>query len=139
VANWRELFPIPIRDQEDAARFVDATGFCTWGPVPGFSLPNLAEAMGETATSVLDCTWYWKDDLHLDRRVFYAKVIRGQPTFIAPSFVPTFISALAGPGREAERDVVSLYLEGRLSCEARGIDEYLLDNPEEPTRNVRRE
>jgi hypothetical protein len=33
--------------------------------VPGLDFPNLAEAMGETASSVLDRTWFWKDDLHL--------------------------------------------------------------------------
>src|ERR671923_2685949 len=100
MAGWHTLFPRPVAHQEDAAAFVAALGFCTWGAVPGLAFPNLAEAMGETASSVLGRTWFWKDDLHLERRLYYGKIIRGQPSFIAPDYLPDFVAALAGRGHE---------------------------------------
>jgi hypothetical protein len=108
-------------------------GFCTWAPVPGLDFPNLADAMGRTASSVLYDTWFWKDDLHLARRLYYGKIVRGQPTFVSPDFLPDFVAAL-GP----ERDAARLYLEGRLPREARLILDYLTDNGPQPSRALRR-
>jgi len=69
--GWRSLIPQPIKAPEDAIMLVSALGFCTWGPVPGLAFPNLAEAMGETASSVLAPTWSWKDDLHFAHQLYY--------------------------------------------------------------------
>ena len=138
AVTWHALIPRPITESEDALAFVNACGFCTWGPVPRLSFPNLAEAMGETATSVLDRTWSWKDDLHFAQQLYYGKIIAGQPSFLAPYYLPDFISALAGRGLERERDVTRLYFDGLLSGEARAIYEWLLDHPVQPTRELRR-
>ena len=62
--RWHTLITGPIMGPEEALAFIKRCGFCTWGPVPRLPFPNLAEAMGETATSVLERTWSWKDDLH---------------------------------------------------------------------------
>ena len=138
AGGWHALIPRPITRPEEALRFITACGFCTWGPVSRLSFPNLAEAMGETATSVLDRTWSWKDDLHFAQQLYYGKIIAGQPGFLAPDYLPDFISALAGRGLEHERDVTGLYFDGRLSGEARAIYEWLLDHPAQPTRELRR-
>lgn len=135
---WKAQLNFPIESQDDAAAMIEALGFCTWGPVPGLDFPNLAEAMNETASSVLEHTWYWKDDLHIARRIYYGKIIRAQPSFISPDYLPDFIAALAGRGQEGERDVNHLYFAGRLSREAKVIYDYLLDHPEQPTRDLRR-
>ena len=137
-APWRRLFQRAVRREADAVAFVEALGFCTWGPVPGMRFPNLAEQMGKTASSVLAATWFWKDDAHLDRRVYYAKVIRGQPSFISPEYLPDFIAAIGGRGQEAERDPQRLFQEGRLSREARTIYDHLAEHPAQPTRDLRR-
>src|SRR5215470_601950 len=100
IAGWQALIPRPITEAEDALAFVTALGFCTWGPIPGLAFPNLAEAMGETASSVLAPTWSWKDDLHFAHQVYYGKIISGQPSFIAPDYLSDFIAALAGRGLE---------------------------------------
>jgi hypothetical protein len=128
----------PVAGEEDAAAFVATLGLCTWGPVPGLAFPNLAEAMGESALSVLGRTWFWKDDLHFERRLYYGKIIRGQPTFVAPDWLPDCIASLAGPGHEVERDPVRLFMDGRLSREARLIYDYLDAHPALPTRDLRR-
>jgi hypothetical protein len=126
---------------DDAAAFVAAVGFCTWLPVSGLDFPNLGEAMAEanagqapSAEQVMTATWFWKDDLHVARRLHYAKVVRGQPTFIAPDFLPTFVAALG----ETERDPRRLYLDGRLSREAVVIYDYLAEHPARPSRDLRR-
>jgi hypothetical protein len=138
AVGWHALIPRPIKGPEDAIAFVNACGFCTWGPVPRLSFPNLAEAMGETATSVLDRTWSWKDDLHFEQKLYYGKIIAGQPSFLSPDYLPDFISALAGRDLEQERDVTRLYFDGRLSGEAKAIYDWLLDHPAQPTRELRR-
>ncbi len=138
VEEWRGLFVPSIRGPDDAVAFVEALGFCTWGPVPGLPFPNLADAMGLTATGVLDQTWFWKDDLHVERRVYYAKIVRGQPTFVHPDLLPDFVAALAGGPHARERDARGLYEDGRLSRQAHAIVAYLTEHPEQPTRELRR-
>ena len=123
AGGWHALITGPIAGPEEALAFVTGCGFCTWGPVPRMTFPNLAEAMGETATSVLERTWVWKDDLHFAQQLYYGKIIAGQPSFLAPDYLPDFIAALAGRGLEHERDVTRLYFDGRLSGEARAIYE----------------
>jgi hypothetical protein len=56
TVGWHALIPGPITEPAEALAFVSGCGFCTWGPVPRLPFPNLAEAMGETATSVLERT-----------------------------------------------------------------------------------
>jgi hypothetical protein len=138
AVKWQALIPGPITRPEEALAFINECGFCTWGPVPRLPFPNLAEAMGETATSVLDRTWSWKDDLHFAQKLYYGKIIAGQPSFLAPDYLPDFIAALAGCGLEHERDVTRLYFDGRLSGEAKTIYDWLLDHPAQPTRELRR-
>jgi hypothetical protein len=117
----------PIASPDDGAAFVEALGFCTWGPVAGVAF------LGRTAWSVLGETWFWKDDLHFARRLYYARIVRGQPTFVSPDFLPDFVAALG-----SERDAGRLYLEGRLPRETRVILDYLTEHGPQPTRALRR-
>jgi len=94
--------------------------------------------MGETASSVLERTWSWKDDLHFAQQLYYGKIIAGQPSFLAPDYLPDFIATLAGRRLEHERDVTRLYFDGRLSGEAKAIYDWLFDHPAQPTRELRR-
>src|SRR5258708_10710005 len=135
--GWHALITGPIKEPDEALAFVNGCGFCTWGPVSRRPFPSLAEAMGETATSVLERTWSWKDDLHFAQQLYYGKIIAGQPSFLAPDYLPDFIAALAGRGLEHERDVTHLYFDGRLSGEANAIYDWLLDPPAQPTRDLR--
>ena len=135
---WRAALSRPIRTQDDAAAFVQEAGFCTWAPVPRLAFPNLAETMGHSAASVLEPTWFWKDDLHLERRVYYGKIVDGRPSFIAPDYLPSFVAALAGRGQELERAPDRLFREGRLSREALTIYDHLADHGAAPSRELRR-
>src|SRR5260370_33370890 len=95
AVGWHALIPGPITGPEEALAFVNECGFCTWGPVPRLSFPNLAVAMGETATSVLHRTWPWKDDLHFSHKVYYGKIIADPPRFLPPDFRPDFLAGMA--------------------------------------------
>jgi hypothetical protein len=136
-SGWRALIPSKIDSPEAALGFVDACGFCTAGPVTGLDLPNLADALNTTPFSVWYSAWSWKDDLHFDKQLYYARVLRAQPTFIATEFLPDFIAALGGRGLEIERDPERLYKAGRLSREAFVLYEYLVDHPAQPSRELR--
>jgi hypothetical protein len=138
MSTWRDLVSLPITSLEGAAQFVEKLGFCTWAPLPSPSFPNVADAMVESAWSVMGVTWYWKDDVHFEKRLYYAKIIRAKPSFITPEFLPDFIAAIGGRGKEEERNPVRLYLDGRLSREAKSVYECLTDNPELPTVELRR-
>ena len=91
TGGWHALINGPITGPDEALAFVSGCGFCTWGSVPRLPFPNLAEAMGETASSVLERTWSWKDDLHFAQQLYYGKIITGQPSFLAPDYLPDFI------------------------------------------------
>ena len=108
VVGWHALITQLITEPEEALAFINECGFCTWGPLPRLSFPNLSEAIGETATSVLDRTWSWKDDLHFAQQLYYGKIIAGQPSFLSPDYLSDFVAALAGRGLEHERDVTGL-------------------------------
>ncbi len=137
AGGWRVLVPGPIGDADAALAFVDACGFCTTGPVPGIDLPNLADALNATAFSVWYSAWGWKDDLHFDKRLYYGRLIRAQPTFISLDYLPDFIAALGGRGQEVERDPERLYQAGRLSREAFVLYQYLVEHPEQSSRDLR--
>lgn len=94
--------------------------------------------MGETAWSVLGRTWFWKDDVHIQRRLYYAKIIGGQPTFVAPGYLPDLVAALGGRGRAVERDPLELYAQGRLSRSALQLYDCLVTNGRSATAALRR-
>ena len=135
--GWQRLIPGAIADPDTALAFVDACGFCTTGPVPGIDLPNLADALHTSAFGVWYSAWSWKDDLHFEKRLYYARLVRAQPTFISCDYLPDFIAALGGRGQEVERDPERLYRAGRLSREAFALYQYLLEHPEQPSRELR--
>ncbi len=137
ASGWRDLYPGVVRTPDDAVRFVEAVGFCTWGPIKSLAFPNLADAMGASALETENATWFWKDDLHVERRLFFGRVVRGQTSFVANDYLPDLIAALGGRGMEGERDPEELYAEGRLSREAKAICDLLREQGATPTRGLR--
>lgn len=41
---------------------------------------------------VLGRTWFWKDDLHVVKRLYYTRLFAGKPGFIAMDLLPAFIA-----------------------------------------------
>ena len=73
-------------------RFVDAVGCCTRTPLAAYpDLPNQADALGEVPAGISD-PWFWKDDLHIEKRLYYTRVFGGQPGFISNALLPMFVA-----------------------------------------------
>jgi len=75
-------------------------------------------------------TWVLKDEVVARGRIFYAKLVRGKATFIAPRMVPYF-NAIWGVRRSQEKD--------RLSTAARAILRVLRKEWEMGTADLRDE
>lgn len=121
----------PLRDQEDAIRFVNERGFVFFWPIKGIVMPSLwAAVAGERPVADAHddpghVTWGWKDDLLGKRQWYYAKVLRGKATMIALDTAPHFYALSENYG-DPDHDYLDLYNDGLLSREAKIIYETLL-------------
>lgn len=126
VARYRRslLARHNVRTKRGALAFVNHLGFCyafTAGPA---DLPGLFDVL---ATRSIDrmwsWAWQWKDELATEKRLFYGKVLRRKPTYVALSYLPQFF-ALSGNVGEPD-DYLQAYREGRLSVLAKDTYAYL--------------
>lgn len=113
-----------VRTKAGALRFVNAVGFCyAFTAGPG-DLPGLFDVLGTRSIDRMwNWAWRWKDELASQRRLFYGRLIRRKPTYVALSYLPHFF-ALTGNVGEAD-DYLQAYREGRLGRLARDVYEYL--------------
>jgi len=106
-----------VRDEESLVRFVDAVGFCAINALARFpEFPCVAEAMGKA--DALGQAWWWKDDLHIQRRLYYTRLFAGKPGFIALEMLPAFIAANGAAADE-------LFLTGALPAPAQALYRHL--------------
>ncbi|MHB9131415.1 MAG: AlkZ-related protein [Armatimonadota bacterium] len=92
ISNWREAWRGEVRTPEDLVRFVDAVGFCSINALERFpAFPSVALAMGRP--DALWHAWWWKDDLHVQKRLYYTRLFANRPGFISMKFLPAFIAA----------------------------------------------
>lgn len=120
----RALVPYQIRTKRAALRFVEALGFCyAFTSGPGH-LPGLFDVIATRSVDRMwSWAWQWKDELATERRLFYGKVLRAKPTYIALAYLPQFF-ALSGNAGEPD-DYLQAYRQGRLSRLARDLYEYV--------------
>ena len=137
---WRRTPELRIESAADAERMVERLGFCatlTDARRPGPSLytavcgrrdaymPRNVQKDPESSLA-----WYIKDDVMRRGRVYYAKLVRGRSTFIAPRLIEHF-NALWGLHRKAEAR--------HLSADARSVLKVLRREWEMATGDLRRE
>jgi hypothetical protein len=137
---WRRLPELRVETALDAECMVESLGFCatlTDARRPGPSLytavcgrrdaymPRNVQKDPESSLA-----WVIKDEVMRRGRVYYAKLVRGRSTFIAPSLIPHF-NALWGVPRRAEAD--------RLSPDARAVLKVLRREWEMATGDLRKE
>ncbi len=92
LQSWREDWAGAVHTEADAGRFVDAVGFCSINALERFpAFPNLAVAMG--TPDALWQAWFWKDDLHVAKRLYYTRLFAGRPGFLTLDWLPAFIAA----------------------------------------------
>ena len=136
--TWRRLPELRIEDSAQAERLVEELGFCatlTDARRPGPSLyiavcgrrdafmPRNVQKDPEASLA-----WYIKDEVLRRGRVYYAKLVKGKSTFIAPRLIPHF-NSLWGVQRRKESEL--------LSPNARAILKVLRREWEMGTRDLR--
>ncbi len=134
----RALARYRIRTKRAALRFVDALGFCyAFTSGPGH-LPGLFDVLATRSVDRMwSWAWQWKDELATERRLFYGKVLRAKPTYIALPYLPPFF-ALSGNAGEPD-DYLQAYREGRLSRLAKDLYEYVLAHGRSSTWVLRKQ
>lgn len=110
-----------VRTDRDAARWVEARGFCPLGRTDDLSIPSISDAdVGGGSWEVSDSAWRWKETLPEARACLYTKFFRGGGTFIAWDYLP-FFYALYATGRSTADD----YAAGLLSRTERRLLELV--------------
>lgn len=91
-SQWREEWAGNVRTPDDMVRFIDAVGCCSKQELPRYpDFPNQSEVIGHIDASTTD-PWFWKDDLHIEKKLYYTRVFGGQPGFISFAMLPAYIA-----------------------------------------------
>jgi hypothetical protein len=136
---WRRTPEVRVEHRGDAERLFEELGFCSAlvdSRQPGPSLyiavcgrrdahmPRNVQKDPETSL-----TWTLKDDVLRAGRIYYAKLIRGKSTFVAPRLISHF-NALWGLPRAKEKE--------RLSADAQAVLKVLRKEWEMGTADLRK-
>lgn len=128
LSQWREQWSGRVRTPDDMVRFTDAVGFCTSGELPGYpDFPSQSAVVSEGTPDV----WFWKDDLHAEKRLYYTRVFGGQPGFVSMKMLPALI---ATNGTTADE----LLFDGLLSPETQQIYRIIEERGPIPIRDLKR-
>ncbi|MCW5883121.1 MAG: winged helix DNA-binding domain-containing protein [Anaerolineae bacterium] len=142
---YRRTLGRRLHTADDAARWVDEVGFAFLFPDAGIEMPSLWQATCGGVRPIpnnhhdrdLGHVWGWKDSLPAQRRVFYAKLLRGKPMLVALDCAPLFYALTDNFGDE--QDYLAEYEAGALTVEAKRVYEALLAQGQAaPTSVLRR-
>jgi hypothetical protein len=119
-------WPRRVVTPAEAAKYIDAAGFCMLFPVTNVPLPSLYGAVtrrdpndGVFFDKYFEMIWRWKDELPRRRHAFYAKYFRGRGTFISRQQLPYFLAMRDTAA--ASGDHYRFYREGRIRDDVRVI------------------
>jgi hypothetical protein len=114
--TWRRMPELRVENAGEAERFIESLGFCstlTDARRPGPSLyiavcgrrdafmPRQVQKDPEA-----NLAWHIKDEVMRRGQIYYAKLVRGRSTFIAPRLISHF-NALWGVPRRKESELLS--------------------------------
>lgn len=149
LRRFRQRPELRLRDQDDAAAFVDDVGICLFQAHAraGDLLPNLygaavgrpgpAPPWSEWDRSAHDA-WHWKDRLFSSGRVYYGKPLGDFRLLLSRRLLP-YVHAACAPGPTYEEgDYLELYRDGLLGEDARHLYEALLRIGAGSTAKLRR-
>src|SRR2546422_3556040 len=136
--TWRRLPELRIEDAAHAERLVEELGFCATLTDARRTGPSLYIAVCGRRDAYMprnvqkdpesSLAWYIKDEVMRRSRVYYAKLVRGRATFIAPRLIPQFNALWSVPKRKESE---------LLSPNARAILKVLRREWEMGTRDLR--
>ena len=110
-----------VHNDKEFVEFVNTYRCCTAKYMPAWPLfPNQQQALADLG--MID-VWFWKDDLHAERRLFYTRLFGGKPGFVSMSLLPVMVAAY---GRVFDE----MLYRGELPCEA--VDIYRMIEQEGP-------
>lgn len=113
----------PVSTPDECVAFVNAVGLCVWqrsAKIPSFPSLEAATRWDGDAHALMMGTWFWKDDLHIEKRLFYGLLLgSGTPLFVSLALLPTLIAA------QGDNDAHTLYEKNRLTREALTIYEHV--------------
>lgn len=116
--------PAPVATPEECLRFVEGVGLCAWrhqSKKPW--LPSLEIATDWRGSEMTRQTWFWKDDLHIERRLYYGTLLAPDvPVFVSLAFLPTLIAA------QGDIDARTLHEKGLLASNALRVYEHVERN-----------
>jgi len=108
-----------VSTPEACIAYVNEVGLCAWRN--GTPLPSL-EAVSPWAESgdIMMQTWFWKDDLHIEKQLHYGPLWgAGVPVFASLALLPALIAA------QGDCDPRDLYEKGHLSRVALTLYEHV--------------
>jgi hypothetical protein len=118
-----------LRSAEDALDFVNKVGFCLLFAHRTLELPNLW-GISEGRP------WLWKDELSIQKQLYYGKRFRKRAGFVALRLLPALYALT--PTAEFRGDRFALYRRGYISAEANRIAGAVLAKGPLSTRDLRR-
>jgi hypothetical protein len=108
-----------------------SVGCCTTRILPAYpDFPSQQVALGKVDSGVPD-PWFWKDDLHIEKRVYYTRVFGGQPGFLSYSLLPVLIATNGAVFDE-------LLFDGVISTEAQQIYQAIEANGPVSSKDLKR-
>lgn len=130
--QWREQWAGKVCTPQDMVRFIDFVGCCTRTELPHYpDFPCQSAVLGKIDAGTTD-TWFWKDDLHIEKRLYYTRVFGGQPGFVSFSLLPALIATNGAVADE-------LLFNGAMSPEAREIYHIIASQGPIPIRELKRQ
>ena len=113
--------PIMVTTPEECLRYVESVGLCAWRHQPKLAwLPSLEMATEWRGSAVTYQTWFWKDDLHIERRLYFGMLMTpGIPLFVSLNLLPALIAA------QGDIDARTLREKGLLASNALKVYEHI--------------
>ncbi len=110
-----------VTTSEECVAYVNRVGICSWQQLERLpEFPSLEAVTPWARKEIHLHTWFWKDDLHIERRLYYGKLLGTEsPAFVSLALLPTLIAA------QGDNDPHTLFEQGRLSQMALDIYRHI--------------
>src|SRR5689334_11456280 len=84
-----------ITSPEQCLDYVRRVGMCAWRHQPKLAgFPSLEAATPWRGRELTNNTWFWKDDLHIDRLLYFGTLLAPDvPVFVSLDLLPALIAA----------------------------------------------
>ncbi|HEV2474634.1 MAG TPA: hypothetical protein VGS41_18305 [Chthonomonadales bacterium] len=105
----------------ECEQYVNLVKICSWRRLPRLPwLPSLEAQTPWFGSELTHNTWSWKDDLHIDRRLYFGMILAsGAPAFASLQFLPRLIAS------QGDIDARTLHEKGLLAPNALRVYEHI--------------